>query len=68
MLACMFPLYAAWVLIIVFGIVAIFTAMIHRDGKHDWIPTRAGGIIGGSALVLFILAGIWLALRNLISN
>lgn len=64
----MFLVYAAMALFIVFGIVAIFTAMIHRDGKHDWIPTRTGGIIGGTALILFILVGVWLALRSLLQS
>ena len=68
MLSSMFLLYAAVALVIVFGIVALFTAMIRRDGKHDWIPTRAGGIIGGSALILFILAGVWLAIRSLLTS
>ena len=67
MIPFMFLAYAAMALLIVFGIVAIFTSIFDRSGKHDWVPTRAGGIIGGIALMLSILAGIWLTLRNLFS-
>lgn len=62
----MFLVYAGMVLFIGFGAVAIFTSITRRDGKHDWTPTRIGGIIGGTALILFILGGVWVALRNLL--
>jgi hypothetical protein len=57
--------YATMALFIIFGIVGIFTSMFNRSGKHDWVPTRAGGIIGGAALILAIITGIWLELRSL---
>ena len=63
----MFLVYAAWAVMIVFGIVAILTSMLRKDRKHGWVPTRAGGMIGGIALILFITAGIWLMLRSLFS-
>jgi uncharacterized membrane protein YccF (DUF307 family) len=66
MLSFMFLAYAGFALIILFGITAIFTSIIHKDGKHDWVPTRTGGIMGGIALILFLLAGIWLAVQSFV--
>jgi uncharacterized membrane protein len=65
MISFMFLAYAAMALVIVFGIVAMFSATFHKDRKHEWIPTRIGGIIAGIAMILFILAGIWIAIRSL---
>jgi len=60
----MFLAYATIALFIIFGVVAIFTSMLDRRGKHDWVPTGAGGMIGEAVLVLFIVTGIWLGPRR----
>ena len=62
----MFLVYAALALFIVFGVYAIFTSMIRRDKKHEWVPTTAGGIIGTIAVLLFLIGAIWVTLQNLI--
>jgi hypothetical protein len=66
MISDMFIAYAGMALFIVFGIYAIFTSMRHKDGKHDWVPTRTGAIIGGLAIILFVIAGLWALLQSLI--
>jgi hypothetical protein len=57
--------YLAMAIFIVFGIIAILTSILDKTGKHDWVPTKLGGIIGGIALILFLLAGVWLLIMNL---
>ncbi len=58
--------YAAMAIFVLFGIYSIVSAFRHKDGKHDWIPTRTGGMIGAIALILCILAGFWLVLKSLL--
>lgn len=64
-LSMMFLAYAGMAVVVLFGIVAIFSSMFHRRGEHDWIPTRPGVVIYAGALLLLILAGIWAAIRDL---
>jgi hypothetical protein len=66
MIPFMFLFYSAWAAIIAFGVVAIFTAFIHRDGRYDWEPTKIGRVLLLVAMILFFLAGAWIAVQKLI--
>jgi hypothetical protein len=60
----MFLAYAGMAVMILFGVVAIFTSIFRWDGKRDWMPTRTGTIIYIAALILLVLAGVWATLRK----